>query len=1060
MAKVNDILNKYGVKRESGRPQVDTILGKYGVKPSSVSTPKQPESKSAVNPLMETMTSGRGSTGSVYNDVRVALFGPSALLPSRPRTTEERIKNAETSVANWEKRVGEIKERTRTPVVGSTSYGRGSDPALSKPAPTVGSTSYGAGSATRVTKNEELERAEEALRQSRKSLDELQQTKYWEDARMTGIEGLQDKLEHLADDEGTLKQVRRELDALTDKFEGSGGAETHNVEEIREYNLTRTALQSREAELAAQLDARDGESERLRQTIAQLQREREIEQLYARYLPLMQTPDFQEKSVYQTTANGLTPIYNRTEETYDETGFDDIRYDAINGNIDAKKLLRDAGYVPYEDITPDQVRLFNYIYATEGPKEAYAYMDLVAEKQYNAMDAAGMAFLQGSGIAYPTAVLESTVSKGLAALTGDKDSVVEADDVYSNFATAAQESARQHPVASTVGNVGGNLTLLWGANALFGAVEGALALQMAPAVQSVVNSSLSFLTADAVRNAGALAIGNMEPADYLKSAGVSGVQGLAGGLASGLVSSGMANVLLENGMMTPFMEFVRQSTSGFVGAGANIGTGYLFAEEQPSKEQIATDFATAFLFSVIQGGISTYKTTQATKTQMNAALNEITQRYAQMSQEWQTMTPEGRAEAANYIITQTEKLRSDMNSYYLAGQQTTVDQLNRALDGIIQGMQGYIYGFQAYQSATTAPGNMLGSGTATGGDTALSPTFSGSDGGRGSVKLQGQLETMLSQGLNQALTEISSGLAWAGAEEQGGAAKPPVGMDEDTYSRLAQAAKEMYGADQTQKTAPGMGTGSIDPGGRKADRESYTVVERLRENIPGLADLEPVASVSTQGIRRTGASQTMAGIARQLFDSIRGIVTRKGFGDVEITQRSVKDDLSHGIGPAKAAVIPAIPAIIQNGKQIDFQEGWKGRGYDGYVFAAPVMMDGKPVYVAAVVKRSSKNRFYLHEVVDSNGNIIKIDSGDGATPTSLAAESDAGTPSPLSSDSIIPSPGDGVKSPSGDVSSVSAEALTADRTEYADRAGRYPHRRKKPPRWRGRQRRICGWRIL
>ena len=68
-----------------------------------------------------------------------------------------------------------------------------------------------------------------------------------------------------------------------------------------------------------------------------------------------------------------------------------------------------------------------------------------------------------------------------------------------------------------------------------------------------------------------------------------------------------------------------------------------------------------------------------------------------------------------------------------------------------------------------------------------------------------------------------------------------------------------------------------------------------------------------------------------------------------------------------------------------------------------------PVYVAAVVKRTSKNRFYLHEVVDSNGNIIKIDSGDGATQTSLATESGAGTPSPLSTDPIIPAVEDGVK---------------------------------------------------
>ena len=65
-------------------------------------------------------------------------------------------------------------------------------------------------------------------------------------------------------------------------------------------------------------------------------------------------------------------------------------------------------------------------------------------------------------------------------------------------------------------------------------------------------------------------------------------------------------------------------------------------------------------------------------------------------------------------------------------------------------------------------------------------------------------------------------------------------------------------------------------------------------------------------------------------------------------------------------------------------------------------MDGNTVYVAAVVKQTSKNRFYLHEVVDSNGNVIKIDSRDGANQTSLATEGDAGTQSPLSSDNSIP----------------------------------------------------------
>ena len=43
-----------------------------------------------------------------------------------------------------------------------------------------------------------------------------------------------------------------------------------------------------------------------------------------------------------------------------------------------------------------------------------------------------------------------------------------------------------------------------------------------------------------------------------------------------------------------------------------------------------------------------------------------------------------------------------------------------------------------------------------------------------------------------------------------------------------------------------------------------------------------------------------------------------------------------------------------------------------------------------LLKRPAKNKFYLHEVVDSDGNIIKIDTGDGANQTSLATDGSAG----------------------------------------------------------------------
>lgn len=86
--------------------------------------------------------------------------------------------------------------------------------------------------------------------------------------------------------------------------------------------------------------------------------------------------------------------------------------------------------------------------------------------------------------------------------------------------------------------------------------------------------------------------------------------------------------------------------------------------------------------------------------------------------------------------------------------------------------------------------------------------------------------------------------------------------------------------------------------------------------------------------------------------------------------------------------------MAENGEEINYQENRKNRGYDGYVFAAPVTPDGETVYVGAVVKKTSKNRLYLHEVVDSDGNIIEINDGDRANQTGLAAKSDAGTQSP------------------------------------------------------------------
>ena len=227
------------------------------------------------------------------------------------------------------------------------------------------------------------------------------------------------------------------------------------------------------------------------------------------------------------------------------------------------------------------------------------------------------------------------------------------------------------------------------------------------------------------------------------------------------------------------------------------------------------------------------------------------------------------------------------------------------------------------------------------------------------------------------------------AEAQGDISTPPTPSN-DAVARPAELNPAVNNDAETQNADVQKNTA---PNGTESTSETVAIIDRLKENIPNLEGDSSVAATSSDSVLQTPGN-TMAEKARQLFSKIVGKVSRAGFGDVEINNRSMKDDLSHGIGMAKAAVIPAIPDVIKNGKQIDFQSQWKGRPYDGYVFAAPVDLDGRKVYVAAIVKQTSKNRFYLHEVVDSDGNIIKINGGEKANPTSLSSVDGTGTSSP------------------------------------------------------------------
>lgn len=203
--------------------------------------------------------------------------------------------------------------------------------------------------------------------------------------------------------------------------------------------------------------------------------------------------------------------------------------------------------------------------------------------------------------------------------------------------------------------------------------------------------------------------------------------------------------------------------------------------------------------------------------------------------------------------------------------------------------------------------------------------------------------------------------------------EPNTAAGEITMPRVTDAAGNTYAQRQAAATFND---------GTKSDAEG--VLSLLRSNIPAIEGVEPVANVTGQEVGKTGR---VTDRVYNFFQSIGGKVRREGFGDVLFSKSKVKNSMvGHGIGDAKIELAAAVPGVIENGVQINYTPNWKGRGYDSYVFAAPVTYKGAKTYVTAVVVRDTANRYYLHEALDAEGNVLyrKAEGPDVASDTPAA----------------------------------------------------------------------------
>ncbi len=175
--------------------------------------------------------------------------------------------------------------------------------------------------------------------------------------------------------------------------------------------------------------------------------------------------------------------------------------------------------------------------------------------------------------------------------------------------------------------------------------------------------------------------------------------------------------------------------------------------------------------------------------------------------------------------------------------------------------------------------------------------------------------------------------------------------------------------------------------GQSALNKPQGLAYMLASNISTISDMDAVKALTGREMndRTKKASEQIADFFRRIGNS----VIRKGFGEVHFNNYGVGGMLNHRpLNRAKMVALTAAPEVIREGRIINDDPNWKGRGYRSITFAAPVTINGTTVYVAAVVDQRPDNKFYLTECVDSEGNYVRIkETPSGNTKSGVTAQS-------------------------------------------------------------------------
>lgn len=154
-----------------------------------------------------------------------------------------------------------------------------------------------------------------------------------------------------------------------------------------------------------------------------------------------------------------------------------------------------------------------------------------------------------------------------------------------------------------------------------------------------------------------------------------------------------------------------------------------------------------------------------------------------------------------------------------------------------------------------------------------------------------------------------------------------------------------------------------------------SLAEQMNNHLSELAKMAVVAKIKGNEVSfGKTISENINNIA-DYFNSIGNSVVRDGFGTVELKRKNAQQTVRHGNSKAKQAAVAAVPEVIQKGTQIGHEENWMGSGFDTYVFAAPIEMNGEKIYEGVIVRaylKDGRKTFYVHEVCWTDGDHVLL----------------------------------------------------------------------------------------